>query len=240
MNFFFFWWGGGEFQLSFGEIFAAVLESGLDAGVSSSSPACLLKDLRDSSWGQCPLLAYVTSQFHSLREMLSLPPPPSVFMRPLSVFARLCFFSFPLDLWPSHCFIPLLLISLQRSHPCLFHFHLCLEVLHLFLWKNVPSYVACAGIINMENFFSIPFHSVESSSSPHIMTGWKGFFLLFLSGLGCYFLGNHRYACVKLNLLILRLCVGVGEGARWSLESLVSTSHRFFLNILLIWSCSYI
>ena len=179
--------------------------------------------------------------FHSLlREMLSLPPPPSVLTGPLSVFAHLCFFSFPLDLWPSHCFIPLLLISLQRSHPCLFHFHLCLEVLHLFLWKNVPSYVACAGIINMENFFSIPFHSIESSSSPHVMTGWKGFFLLFLSGLGCYFLGNHRYACVKLNSLILRLCVGVGEGAGWYLESLVSTSHRFFLNILLVWSCSYI
>ena len=49
-NFFSFWrefffGGGGAFQLSFGEIFAAVVESGLDARGFSSSPTCLLNDL---------------------------------------------------------------------------------------------------------------------------------------------------------------------------------------------------
>lgn len=94
-------------------------------------------------------------QFYSvLRECSYSPPPPSVLRRP-------CLFcppvaSTPLDLWPSHFFIPLLLISLQRSHPCLFHFHLCLEVLHLFLWKNVPSYVMLASS-TWRTSFQFPF-----------------------------------------------------------------------------------
>lgn len=115
--------------------------------------------------------------FH--REIILL--SPSVLMSKHSVCFR------PPLLFPfSSRFVPLtflytFLFSLPTSHVYWFHFRLCLEVLHLFLWKTfLFSYVTHSNIIKMEIFFLVPFHTLEAGGSSHLKSNWKACFLLFL------------------------------------------------------------
>lgn len=147
------------------------------------------------------------SQFCSFhREIILL--SPSVLMSKHSVcFRPPLLFPFSSRFFPL-TFLYTFLFSLPTSHLYWFHFPLCLEVLHLFLWKTfLFFYVTHSNIIKMEIFFLVPFHTLEASSSSHLKSNWKACFLLFrffclsqVHWMAAY-LRNHKHSCEKLNLL---------------------------------------